>query len=142
MLKQTTLTLAEVNELLNRLRGLAITRTWRGYGPAIFFEIGKLDKNDIGEFTFMADKDWILCLNDDNCKRCNDLELEEMDKLLKKFVGLEITKVKFNEKQLIIELDHNKSLIIDDFRKNNWGLEANKDTIIFYKGGFVQEKRN
>ncbi|MCC7570327.1 hypothetical protein KO465_03195 [Candidatus Micrarchaeota archaeon] len=140
MSKQISLTLAEVNELLNNLVGLVINRTWRGYGSAIFFEIGELNEENIGQFTFTADKDWILCLDDHDCISCDNLELDEMDQLLDKFISSKIIDIKIDENSLVIALDNNKNIKVGDYQKDNWSLQIGDETSVFYKDGFLKEK--
>jgi hypothetical protein len=94
MPKQIILRQNEAQELIQQIVNKSITRTWRGYGSAIFFEIGELNKEDIGEFTFMIDRAWILCLGDQDCISCDSLELNEMDQLLDKFIGSKISDIK------------------------------------------------
>jgi len=128
MPKQTQLTLAEIDELLQRLVGLPINRTWRGYGSVVFFEIGELNNDKVGEFTFSADKNWALCLANEGCHACYDLELKEMNQLLEKFVGAKVIEIKLNENSLVIELDENKSIKIDNYKKDNWTLQLGDET--------------
>jgi hypothetical protein len=40
--KQTTITLDEFHQLVQPLCGLTLSRVWRGFGSALFLEIGPL----------------------------------------------------------------------------------------------------
>ncbi len=52
MPKQKPLTFEEVASYLLQMVGKIISKTWRGYGSAIFFEIGELDEEQIGKMNF------------------------------------------------------------------------------------------
>jgi len=63
MMKKTKLTLEEFIETTKPMIGLSLNHAWRGYGSAIFLEIGILKKekgrnNPQGEFSVMLDCSW------------------------------------------------------------------------------------
>ena len=140
MPKQISLTQSKAANFLKQMVGKCISRTWRGYASSIFFEIGELNEKNIGEFTFTADTKWTLCLGIDNCYSVEDLELEDIDALLEKLEHSKILDVQFNDNVLEVNLNNNRSLVIAEYKSDNWALQLNNKTFIIYKNGFIKEQ--
>lgn len=139
MLKQTTLTKTQAQDILTQVVGMNVSKTWRGYGPTIFFEIGKLSQENIGKFTLSVDNNWTLCFEKEGCYSVNDLELADIDSLLEKVVNAKILRVKIIQEKLIVFLDDNRKIIINDYKSDNWSFQFDQESFIFYQDEFIRE---
>lgn len=125
---------------LVQAEGFKLSRIWRGYGSAIFFELGELDNDQRREYTLTADDNWSLKLDDKVINASDEFEL--IDKIIStldfkklKQVILEDDLLKYEFDGFIFKLD--LSSINNDkwsFSSVKWGHLSSSD------GSFVIEK--
>ena len=146
--KLTTITEDEAKSFIQVLVGREVTHVWRGYGTAIFIEIGKLikkedRKNPDGEFTIAIEGTWrveegneiIIGTDEDDAK---------LNKIFTIFKNLEVTNLNFFARLKEIEIEFNKDLWLSSFEMiggdPQWSIKNDKTWLYYKSNKFVLEE--
>lgn len=122
------------------VKHLPMNRAWRGYGSAIFFELGELDKEGAGDFTLTVSQDWLLEGN--NLSLDAGADFSEIDDLLQKAKNKTIEKISIDGDELLFVFG-DLLLRINLNKKNNseWSLSPVEEAFLTTaNGSFVIEK--
>jgi hypothetical protein len=109
----------EAKSRLSELCGATVSHAWRGYGSALFLELGKLEenpkrKNSFGEQTIMIEWSWRV-------EGKNSIivgswsENEDIDKVPELFIGKTLEKVEFFGRLPEISIKFNSALWLLSF---------------------------
>lgn len=117
---------------IQKIVGLSVSRTWKGYGSAIFFELGELQKkyqkwinkddgknyHMIGDWTLWIESDWTIF--NDNVKVTEDsiIDNKDIEKEIDQFDGAIITGFDFYPDGTAIEFFFNTNLTLKVKREN------------------------
>lgn len=93
---------SRLNNILETIYKLKISRVWRGYGKVIFLEFGDLT-DDKGEYTLWVDvSTWKLVDNNMIFDATNE-EYETIDQYIAQLKGQSVTKISFDANTKIFE---------------------------------------
>lgn len=140
----TNITVNQASEIISKLHNSIVSRVWRGYGSAIFLEIGKLDEKQKGQFTLSSATGWSL-YSHDKSKLCSyeSSDWKEIDNILLSFQNTIIDSVQV-ENGIIRFNFSDKSLEIKTISgdENNFSLHNrdNNEYLIIQNEKFYIEK--
>lgn len=118
-----TTKLGELETHCQKIESMKLSRVWRGYGTAVFFEFGEIDTEGKGEYTLRIDHFWVIALNKLKIDSSND-ELATIDKFLKSIPQpASVKSIKFgqNRVSLLVDTFHLDLQLIED-RNSHWVL--------------------
>lgn len=107
---KTSITAQRLNKDLSQISNKRISLAWKGYGSALFLELGDLHKElawkktgklttaQKGEWTLSSDGAWKLFRNKELILDAEHAKDSEINKIIKDFTGLIIKSIKFDKK--------------------------------------------
>ena len=129
-MQKEPITIRKVKKDLQQIVGKKISKAWKGYGSALFLEIGELH-NELawekggkpttaatGEWTLSSEGAWRLVKNNKEVIDAKNAQKTEITSLIKKFEGLHIKSI-IMTKSLKVLLSNN-SLV--EFNKADYGF--------------------
>ena len=138
------ITIKQLKIDLSKIINKKISRAWKGYGSALFLELGELhnelawdNKGDAtasltGEWTLSSEGAWRFLSGNKIVLDAEKASSAEIKNLIKKFNGLTLKILEINEK-LILHLSNNDVL---EFNKAEYGfftLISNEKKVISYE---------
>ncbi len=96
------MSISNLNNILETIYNLKISRVWRGYGKVIFLEFGDLT-DDKGEYSLWIDvSTWKLVDSSSTFDASNE-EYETIDQYITQLKGQAVTKISFDANTKILE---------------------------------------
>ena len=145
--KITTIAEEKAVEFIQAVVGKKVTHIWRGYGTAIFIEVGVLTKDDSennpsGEFTIAIEGTWRLEEKDKVIYGADNDDVT-LTKSIKCLEDLEVTNIKFFGRLKEIEIEFDNSIYLSSFAMNSgeleWSVRSNKTWLYYKSNEFVFE---
>lgn len=132
----------QATEHLSKLKKLSVSRAWRGYGSAIFFEFGKIDDKGAGDYTLTTSNDWLL--------KGSSLSLDagdsfsEIDNFLQKVINMSLEDVSVMNDELAFIFDNAElKIALKNMKNNGWSLSPIEKAFLTTSGGsFIIEKED
>jgi len=143
-MQKEPITVRKVKKDLQQIADKRISRAWKGYGSALFLELGELHNElawekegkpaiaPTGEWTLSSEGSWKLTKNNKEVLDAENASKEEIIALIKKFEGLHIKSIVITNKLELLLSDN--SLL--EFNKADYGfftLVSNVKTFISYE---------
>ena len=142
------LTPSDANEFIRNFENQTISHVWRGYGTAIFLEIGVLDfnsgNNPKGEATIFVEWSWRI-EDRNNILLGSFSENEDIGKAIDILKNKKILKVEFFGRLKEIQLQLEGDIWFSSFStvegSPEWtACNSNKEWLCYKKGRYVIEK--
>ena len=135
---------AEFHKLVHPMLGLTVSRAWKGFGSAIFLELGKLsppeegENNSMGEFTIQPGFDWRVEANGMILFGSQN-STPEIESRIVSFHGASVQKISVEGAvpEMVIEFStgytlHSMTLFTG---QPEWGIRLESQDYIFVKNG-------
>jgi hypothetical protein len=125
------------------LENMNMSNAWRGYGSAVFFEFGKLDQDQKGEYTLSATENWTLFFEEKNITSDDDWDM--IDKKLKKLIFAKLENIALNGDKLSFKFNKfSLKINLDNMNNRGWSLNSTRfdEYLSSSDGSFVIEKRD
>jgi len=143
-----TISIIEAEIFIEALKNKKISHVWRGYGSAIFLEVGELKRNTKsnnpeGECCIAIEGSWRI-ENKKSIILGSWSENEEIDDVTSILIDREIKNISFFSrlKEIELELNHEYWLLSFATEKGNpeWSIKNNNEWLSYQNGEFVIEK--
>jgi hypothetical protein len=139
----------DLSQILNK----KISRAWRGYGSALFLELGSLHNelawnkdgtpavSETGEWTLSSDGAWTLARESKELLNAEEAASVEIKKYCEEFQNLTISSLELDDNLTLI-LSNGFQLVINKADYGFFTLVANEKTYISYEDNapYIQQK--
>ena len=132
----------EAKEMISSLVSMGVSHAWRGYGSAVFFELGNLrkgkGKNPKGECSIMIEWSWRF-EEGDSIKIGSWSDVDLINRLCPRVVGLKINSVSFYSRLKELEIgfsDSSRFLTFATAEGNpEWAIQNREGHWLSFKNG-------